>query len=95
MKIGEIEKNVPIPIRKSGKWANVFRKLEVGDSVSITLEEGENLKSLTQTMRYAACRFRERENKDFHYTIYTEEQNRFRFWRTEPPNKEVSHANKH
>tara|TARA_R100001510_G_scaffold8875_1_gene6822 strand:+ start:235 stop:441 length:207 start_codon:yes stop_codon:yes gene_type:complete len=35
----EIEKNIPIPKKKFGKWDELARKMEVGDSV---LFEGQN-----------------------------------------------------
>lgn len=78
MKIGRIEKDVPIP--EDGRVKYPFAELEVGDSFAVHFSNGE--KARVQGNLYTAkWRAQKRLNRKFVARIVGE--NKVRVWRTE------------
>ena len=80
MKIGKIEKNIPIPETRSSKyfWADI----EVGGSVSIGTSADETLDILRNRVSKSIHKFNRRTGRKLR-SMSIREDNEVRVWRTE------------
>ena len=81
MKINKIEKDVPIPVVKS-KFDYPWDKMEVGDSVFIEADEGQDLFKLKRIVGPSASYFGNVTGRKFK-TMMMREENGVRTWRIE------------
>lgn len=82
MKVGKIEKDVPVPIQRSYTNYN-FNKLDVGDSVYITLEEND-LDGVTRSRinSVRVCAFKSGQKHGMKF-VTKKDANGIRVWRVE------------
>jgi hypothetical protein len=80
MKIGKIEKNIPIPETRSSKYS--WADIEVGGSVSIATSEDENLDILRNRVSKSIHKFNRRTGRKLR-SMSIREDNEVRVWRTE------------
>ena len=78
MKIGKIEKKVPIPEVHS-KNNYPWPEMEVGDSVFVEVEEGQSLFDLKRKVGPSARYYGEKTGKKFN-TLLMREENGVRVW---------------
>ena len=81
MKIGKIEKKVPIPVVHS-KTKYPWDQMEVGDSVFIEAEKGQSLFELKRKVGPSARYYGDVTGKKFK-TLMIREENGVRVWRIE------------
>ena len=81
MEIRAIEKNIPFPEVVS-KHKYLWSDMEVGDSVLIQIEKGENLHKLKRKIWSASNYYGKKTRKKFK-TMLMHEQNGVRVWRLE------------
>lgn len=81
MYVGEIEKNVPV-IRdhKHPEEFAVLDKMEVGDSVKVSLSETEKADTMFERVRYIVRQKEIRFGKKFKVRVESPEN--YRIWRT-------------
>ena len=81
MKIGKIEKNVPVPEVHS-KISFPWPEMEVGDSVLVRAGNGEAVEELKRKVKGSARYYGVRTNKRFR-SLLSREENGVRVWRVE------------
>ena len=62
MQVGKVEKDIPIPdpaVNRKGRWKNIIKNLNVGESVVLTLEEGERIMQVQSSFHGSVARFKE------------------------------------
>ncbi len=79
MKIGKIERNIPLPeVHSRNKYP--WPQMEIGDSVLLKADEGENLYHLKRKIGPSARYYGEKTNKQFK-ALLDHEENGVRVWR--------------
>ena len=81
MKIGEIEKNVEIPVVHS-KINFPWEKMEVGDSVLVQAGKGEAVDELRRKVKGSARYYGTKTGKKFR-SLISRDDNSVRVWRLE------------
>ena len=79
MKIGKIEKNIPVlPRGSTGKYIDVLRQLGVGESFLVMVEKDEEGRQIQRSLSVCVSRF----NKDNGIKcIHRKVKEGFRIWR--------------
>ena len=83
----KIEKNIPIPYRsidgaQGGKYTDLFKQMQPGDSFEIEQEEGRELKKTAQNCRTHATHWASRHNSDAKFKVRKLGE-AYRCWRIE------------
>jgi len=81
VKIGKIEKNVPVPEVHS-KITFPWSKMNVGDSVLVSVGKGEDVNALKCKVKGSARYYGVRTNKKFR-SLLSRAENGVRVWRVE------------
>ena len=81
MKIGEIEKDIPVPeLKRRGRYIELLRKMEIGDSFFITPEKDDTIKKIQMAIMASVRNFK----KQRHIKLVTRSENEgLRVWRFE------------